>query len=123
MNFPIALKYQTGATPISFEQARLFLTEAEIRAGEKRGKMKTGMWQIPVSYQAVAISHNFDNSDLKIFGERTLTNVEQLGYEIEGRVSAEGKRYRGFSSSMLFELPNGKLVKVAIIHVCLNQPK
>lgn len=84
-----------------------------------RGELKTsGMWQLPVSYRALCV-----DSERNIYGIRTLTNVQQSGYEIEGRVSVNGKRVRGFSSSMLFYTPSGKLVDVAIIYACMDQPK
>ena len=37
---------------------------------------------------------------------------------LEGRVKVNGKAYRGFTSSQLFELPDGKLINAATIHAC-----
>lgn len=81
---------------------------------EDRGTLKThGPWRIAVSFRAVAI-----DSDGYVYGERTLTNVRESGYVLEGRVSIDGRKYRGFTSSALFERPDGSLVSVATIHVC-----
>jgi len=83
--------------------------------GEKRGHLTTrGPWGIPVSYKALAVN----TRDGVIYGYRTLSNVKQLGYELEGKVSIQGKKRRGFSSSLLIELPDGQLFSAAIIYVC-----
>ena len=105
---------------LSYQQALTLMTQADIDAGIKRGSMKTwGMWQQPVSYTAIAV----DEKARVIYGPRALTHIQQLGYEIEGRVCVNGKRVRGFSSSLLIELPDKKLIDLAIIYVCMNQPK
>ena len=53
-----------------------------------------------------------------IYGVRTLSDIRESGYELEGRVSINWKKHRGFTSSQLFKLEDGKLVDVAIIFVC-----
>jgi hypothetical protein len=100
------------------------ITEKDIIAGEKRGKLVTyGPWQLPVSYKAVCTSSLWDKTSgfpvpaqVAVYGIRTLTNVRQDGYELEGRVSIGGKKYSAFTSSQLFELPDGRLIDVATIH-------
>lgn len=90
---------------------------------EQRGELKTfGVWNIPVSYKAICLCSTWDKDSLiskrietKIFGLRTMTNVRQGGYELEGFVSVGGKKYSCFTSSQLFEV-NGKLINAAIIH-------
>jgi hypothetical protein len=116
----------TGCKPLTLEQAQSFLTDADISLGMKRGDLKTfGPWQLPVSYTALATSCDFaaEGRPLTVYGLRTLTKVNQSGHELEGRVSINGKSYRGFTSSQLFELPDGRLVSVAIIHVCMGGAK
>ena len=90
-----------------------------------RGELKTfGRWQIPVSYQALAISRvypenkNFPES-ITIYGNRTLSKARQDGYHLSGQVSVNGKKKRGFTSSVMFEV-EGKLHEVAVIHTCEN---
>ena len=100
------------------------ITQEDIDAGEKRGELKTyGPWSIPISYKALCMSMVNTYPDFpsithsKIsYGIRTLTNLRQSGYELEGRVSINGKKYSAFTSSQLFELPDGKLIDVAVIH-------
>jgi len=127
--FPFTVDYVTGAVPLTQAQADLIFTQEDIAKGQKRGQMKLfGPWQILVSYKALAISQdgwpNYENKwkgcHQTIHGLRTLTQCRESGYEQEGRVSVKGKKFRGFTSSQLFELPDGKLVDCAIIHVCDN---
>jgi len=100
---------------LTHEQAATILTPAEIEAGEKRGKYThTGPWQIPVSYRAIAI----DCDAQVIYGSRSLCNVKDLGYELGGQVSINGRKHRGFTGNVLIELPDGKLINLAVIHVC-----
>jgi hypothetical protein len=106
------------------ELADLGITEKDIAAGEKRGNLKTsGPWNIPVSYRAICMSMINTYPDFPsithnktAYGIRTLTAIRQSGYELEGRVSIGGRKYSAFTSSQLFELPDGRLVDVAIIH-------
>ncbi len=119
------------AKKLTWEQAKSFLSEADIKAGQQRGKLTTqGPWGIPVSYKALATTQIWEDSvpwdlspglpigSLRVFGPRTLTGIRQDGHALEGRVSINGKSYRAFTSSQLFELPDGTLVDVAILHVC-----
>ncbi len=120
----IQIPYKVGATPISRAQALTFLSEADIQAGQKNGDLKThGIWQLPVSYTALAINHAFNEIGenkpitLTIWGHRTLSKPRQSGHELEGRVSVDGKQMRAFTSSMLFDV-EGTLVDVAVNFVC-----
>jgi len=89
---------------------------------EQQGELKhIGPWQIPISYKAVCIDtlyekieHRVQPVTVTIFGPRTMTNVRQGGYELEGFVSIKGKKYTCFTSSKLFEV-EGKLINVAVI--------
>jgi len=56
--------------------------------------------------------------DGKIFGMRTMNRPRESGYQQEGRVSVGGKKYRAFTSSTLFERPDGSLVDVGVLVVC-----
>lgn len=121
---PFDTKPGIGSKPITLEQAKTFLTDADIAAGVKHGELKTiGMWQIPLSYTALATAQDFNAAEpqrdvVRVLGPRTISKPRQSGYELEGHVSIKGKKHRAFTSSCLFELPDGKLVNVAIIHVC-----
>lgn len=124
----IVLAYTPGSLKLTQEQAdQLFTPDQISSADEIRGELKTyGMWQIPVSYKALCTSNNWPEQEngitssgpVSVFGVRVLSGCRQSGYELEGRVSVDGKRYRGFTSSQLFELPNGRLINVATIHAC-----
>ena len=127
---PIVLKHETGATPLSFEQAKTFLTDAEIAAGEKRFEIETrGPWgQVSkvagVAITATWIAETFGRryiETMTIHGPRVLANAHEMGYDMEGRVSIDGKVWRAFTSSILFELPDKRLINVAVLHVCVGQ--
>lgn len=116
--------YSPGAIKLTEDQAKLLFTDAEIAAGVQRGNLASvGPWQIARSYQALCTSNTFnrdkypvEHGPLHVYGKRTLTKVRESGYALEGRVSVGGKSYRGFTSSQLFELPDGRLISVATIH-------
>jgi len=116
------------ALPITRQELiEMGITEDQIESGEARGELKTsGPWQIPVSYKALCQStiytpkekqrYSAEQEKTTVYGLRTMNNIRQSGYEIEGYVSVNGKKCSCFSSSQLFELENGKLIDVAVIH-------
>jgi hypothetical protein len=98
-----------------------------------RGEVTTrcGPWGIISGYRALAIAWDtFDESHYgryaktqKVFGVRTLSRVRECGHDLEGVVSIGGKKYRAFTTSVMFERPDGSLTDVAAIHVCMDQPR
>jgi hypothetical protein len=110
------------------EQAISFGINPEV--DQQLGELKTvGPWNIPVSFKAICVSAIFDRSTClvskiseTIYGIRTLSNVKQGGYELEGYVSINGKKYSAFTSSQLFEI-DGKLIDVAVIHARVHADK
>lgn len=120
MHYELSKPYGTCAA-ITHEQAAILFTPDELKVGQKRGEIQSygGGWQITKSYTAYAV----DTKTQTIYGLRTLQDVQSLGYELEGRVKAGGRRVRGFTSSLLFELPDGTLIDCAIIYLCMDQPK
>lgn len=116
-----------GALPITREELLAFgITEAEIQAGAARGKLETrGPWFVPVRFTALCVSCDWapgsgHRRSETVYGVRTLSRPVQSGHVLEGRVSVNGRSVRGFTSSQLFELPDGHLVDVATIHACLS---
>jgi len=99
---PLTFQSKAGAIPVTDEQARTFLSEAA-----------TATWKEGPGYQI--------QDTLTIHGERSLDKAQESGYQLEGKVTLGGDRWRAFTSSQLFELPSGKLVDVAILHVCVGQ--
>lgn len=124
-----------GALPITREELIALGVPAEaIEKGAMHGKLDArGPWGIPVSYMALCMSvvwtpegkqrFTAERESATAYGLRVLSSIHQSGHQLEGRVSVKGRRVRGFTSSQLFELPDGKLVEVAIIHACLNDKK
>lgn len=122
---PLTLTAQPGATPISLEDATRLFGPAAIEAGELRGTMTTyGPWQIIHSYTAHACTATwkpgpagYDYVDTyTLHGPRTMSRPRQLGYCLEGHVSIAGQRRSCFTSSILFQLPDGRLIDIAVIH-------
>jgi hypothetical protein len=106
-----------------FKQAGFLFSPEVIASGERRGIVEHfGPWQMISGYEALATSCDFDEKDderaLTIYGMRKMSHPVQSGHALEGQVSVMGHKYRAFTSSQMFELPDGKLVNVAIIHVC-----
>ena len=124
----MVLAYTPGAIKLTNEQAALLFTKEQLASCDNiHGKLKTfGPWGIPINYQALCTSNVWseafphEHGPLYVYGQRTLNNVRQSGYELEGRVSVAGRKWRGFTSSQMFELPNGRLINVATIHACIQ---
>jgi hypothetical protein len=58
-----------------------------------------------------------DYKSRTVFGLRSLCDFHDEGYIHRGRVSINGKKYRAFTSSMMFERTDGSLVDVAVLLV------
>lgn len=116
------------AAPVTWEQLEaLGITKEDIEAGEKRGESThVGPWDIMKSYKAIVIAQDFDDyygftksTRLRVWTPRTMMNIRPCGYDIEGWVSLGGKKVSCFSSSIMFETPDGRLVDCAAIFVRL----
>lgn len=115
--------WPSSVIKLTEDQAKQF--GIDITQDEQRGNLKTfGVWNIPVSFKTIAISAKYEVTEghfskccteKTVYGIRTMTNVRQGGYELEGYVSIGGKKYSCFTSSELFEV-NGKLINVSVIH-------
>lgn len=70
-------------------------------------------WNVLTRLEGIAVT-----MDGRIFGKRKLMNFRESGYQMEGRVSIGGKKYRAFTSSKLFEREDGSLCEVAVLVVC-----
>lgn len=127
------MRKQTTKTWINPESSALPITQAELEnllgikldidnLDDIHGNLKTyGYWSLPISYRALAMAtlYSIDRTHIiseTAYGLRTMTNCRQSGYNLEGYVSINGKKYSCFTSSQLFELENGKLINVAVIH-------
>lgn len=122
---PLKFLHPDHAIKITDKQAKLIFGRVP-DFPELRGDLRTfGPWQIPLSYRALCVTSLFDSSygycktvHTIVFGFRTMVDIKQSGYQIEGRVSYQGKKIRCFSSTQMFELENGQLVNVAVIFAC-----
>lgn len=116
------------ALPITeSELLALGVPQSAIDAGEMRGEIKhvgESAWRVPVSYKALCVTATWGEHSRRltetVFGMRTLSAMRSCGYEMEGKVSVNGRKVRGFTSTQLFELPSGRLMNVATIHACLS---
>ena len=117
-----------GAVPATLETlAALGVTPSDIEAGEKRFQsIHAGPWSICRSITAIVEETEFNPSPAGItvatrkafYPARKCSNPRPMGYDMEGTVSLGGKRRHVFTSSQLFELPDGRLVDVATLHLC-----
>jgi hypothetical protein len=84
--------------------------------GEERFDIKTTGygWNLVTDIRGLACT-----LDGRIFGYRNMHHPKESGYQMEGKVSIGGKKVRAFTSSRLFERPDGSLIDVAILVVCL----
>lgn len=118
---PLTLPAQAGAIKITEAQLAAFGIQPE----DSRGELETfGPWHIPVRYKALAVSYVFSNhwaETVTLYGARTMGELKESGYCLEGRVSVAGQKRPGFTSAQLWELPCGRLIETATIHVCMNK--
>lgn len=116
----LTIPAQSGAIQITEDQFREYISP-EIM--DQRGDLEAyGPWSIPVRYKAPAVSYTWGEystvKEVTLHGKRTLGDLKQSGYSLEGRVSVNGSKKRGFTSSQMWELPDGRLIETAVIHVC-----
>ena len=129
MNYPITLK-DGEEWPIQWIEE--IFTEAELAAGEKRFDM------VPIGYCGVksvsgmafepiyGSKQPWQSGDpivaWRVWGLRTMSLPTQLGYELEGKVSIQGKKRRAFTSSQLLAYTdnqgNKHLFNCAILYIC-----
>jgi hypothetical protein len=114
-----------GALKLTAEQWQQYVSP---NLEDQRGELETvGVWSIPVAFKAPAVSAVFGEygfiETYTLYGPRTLSGCYESGYQLEGTVSVKGKKVRGFTSSLLCELPDGTLLETATIHACMNGAK
>lgn len=118
----LTLPMDGGALKLTVEQWQQYISP---NLEDQRGELETvGVWQTPVSFKAPAVSAVFGEHGFiqtyTLYGPRTLSGCYPSGYHLEGTVSVRGKKVRGFTSSLLCELPDGTLLETATIHACMN---
>lgn len=109
-----------GAIPATINQLRaLGVTDVEIDAGEKHFERHIGPWNLCSSIRGVVADcdDNQDSRREQFYPPRVAYDLKSCGYHAEGRISFGGRKRRVFTSSRLFELPDGRLVDVAILHL------
>lgn len=120
----LTLKAKPGATPISESDAIRFFGTHALETGERRGDVETrGPWSIISRYTALTVTATWRPGpthdvvdEYTLHGDRVLSGARESGYNLEGYVSIDGRKRRAFTSSILFELPDGRLINVAVIH-------
>lgn len=83
-----------------------------------RGEMATSGGIMPTIYSYRALAMDQDGF---VYGMKSLNNPRESGHDLEGKVRIDGKVYRAFTSSKLFERPDGSLCDVAILYVCKSK--
>lgn len=128
----LTLKAGAGSTRIELADAIEFIGAEAISAGEKRGDVTTrGPWGIISGYRALAVTATWRPGpagcdyvdEYTLHGMRALSAPRQSGYELEGYCSIDGVKRSAFTSSILFELLDGRLISVAVIHVRTERGK
>lgn len=92
--------------------------------GEIKGELTVrGSWQIPVKFRAIAIKRERDLSQIShplksvtFYGYRTMSQLKQDSYTLDGWVSIEGKKRKGFVSSLGVSI-DGEYVEMQVISI------
>lgn len=121
-----------GSIPATEAQLlALGVAPEEIAAGEKRSdSTHSGPWQICESIAAVVEWKDYVEGEHGIattaracfWPVRRMHRPRSSGYAMEGWISLGGKKVPAFTGSQLFELPDGRLVNVATLHLCHRSP-
>ena len=104
--------------------ASLGITTEQITAGEARFDMVTvGPWNVCLSITAIVedaeyVANGAKRDVKRFYPARKCSNPKQMGYDMEGTISLNGVRRHVFTSSQLFELPDGRLIDVSTLHTC-----
>ena len=121
----IEMNPMESAVPISRADLAAMIGEKAVNAGERRFAMKTfGPWQIVRSIRALAVTAEWAEkpwggravTSYTFYGDQTGHQVTQPGTWSECRVSIGGKKLSAFTSSVMFQTEDGKLVDVAVLH-------
>lgn len=114
---PLTLQYDEGALPITPDQWLQYIAPV---LEDQRGALETvGPWQVPVRYKAPAVAITWENGFIRSYtlcGFRTMSNIQQSNYHLEGRVSVEGVKRKAHTSSVICRLPNGTLLETATVN-------
>jgi hypothetical protein len=119
----------SGSIPATVEQLLVLgFSPAEIEAGEKRAEAETlGPWQTVSRLRGIVVSVEFDRSAFptrskrfRAWPMRSMSRPRYMGYDMEGKISLDGVKVRAFTSSQLFELPNGKLINCFTLFACID---
>jgi hypothetical protein len=115
---PLVLPADAGFVAITEEQWRRYVAP---ELSDRHGELETrGAWGLSVRFSALAVSAVWGEHGLMrtltVYGPRTMHNLRESGYHLEGQVSIGGRKYSAFTSSQLFQLPDGRLLETATIH-------
>ena len=112
-----------GAYPvlITTEQWRDYIAP---QLEDQRGELEThGRWSLPVRYVAPCMTIQWGPTPygseilaVTLWGKRTMGKLKESGYQLEGKVSLGGRTISAFTSSQMFQLPDGRLLESAVIH-------
>lgn len=91
----------------------------------QRGDLETrGPWSLPVRYSAPCITlhwektpYNTQVAAVTLWGRRTMRDLRESGYQLEGRLSLGGLTVSGYTGGQMFQLPDGALLEAEVIHV------
>lgn len=121
-----------GSLPVTLAQLLAFGVPMSAIESDMRGEItQRGPWGIVTTYRALCMSTVYADDTIgmrrplteTVHGMRTMTQCQQNGYQLDGRVTVNGRSYRAFTSSQLFDvaMPDGstKLISVATIQACI----
>jgi hypothetical protein len=113
-----------GGYPVTItaEQWQTYIA-AELQ--DQRGDLETrGPWRLPVRFIAPCLTLHWEHNGycnnvvaVTLWGKRTMRNLRESGYQLEGRLSLRGKTVSGYTGGQMFQLPDGTLLETAAIHV------
>lgn len=124
MNSPFPFTIDNPGSAVKISEAQAAALGITAQTEEIRGDLKhVGPWHIPVSYRAMVESTVSDpvgtvpykTYSVTFHGVRTMSDCKESGHCLEGRITLDGRKLSAFTSSILVELPDGRLVSIATI--------
>lgn len=119
---PLTLPAFPGEIPISLEDFTSYIGSP---GDDVRGRIDArGPWGIIAKYSAPCVRLNWKQTEygaiiesVTLYGCRTMGSPKESGYNLEGTVSVNGKKISAYTSSILWRLPDGRLIASSTINI------
>jgi len=121
MKEPIIIDKLNGGSVVLTQEEADYLFTAEQQQEDEIHFEQLDSWRLSGICES-CVWDQIDGTTIKakdtmyIWKKRTMFNAKPCGFALDGYVSVKGKKRTCFTTSILFELPNGHLLDVGAIY-------